>query len=241
VKPAAVAKVRSQKEGELVDLFLEHVRACGFKAFPETADFDVLLVATEVCTGFKAGDQIGVEAKIRANIDVMYQALPRRGSGPHYYVILVPDATHQYREIATALGITVVTKEMINVSRPGRSIFNRIRARRHEPTALCWVPDCEIPGMRGGIAGPKKITKWKMNAVKLCMLGVSRGYLRAQDFHEAGIRMDLFVKNEWVKQHGKEAGPNGRPVNTYVLVDENNPPHLKYMDVTEALEKAGLI
>lgn len=241
-EPANPRKPPTAKEAELVDAFLVCVRAAGFKVFPECNDFDVLLVATDDCLGFKAGDQIGVEAKMVPNEKVLHQALPRlNGAGPHYYVVLVPQCSYMFREIATRIGITVVTREMIEATRVGRNIFNRILARRHEPKQLCWVPDCEVPERRGGLFGPKKITKWQMSAVKLCMFGVTRGYLMREDFTEAGIDIQLFIKRGWILPFDKVKGSKGRMAQRYVMADNPEAPHLKYIDIAEALEKAGVL
>lgn len=228
-------------EAELCAELVAHARSIGFKAYPETNDQDVLLVAGPDVRGFKAGDQIGVQAKLRPNVQVLSQAMPRVGRSrqPHYYAVLVPEASGDFCFVAQHLKITVLTGSAIKDSYIVEP-FRRARWWRFETGATCWVPECEVEGMPAGTPAPKQLTEWKLKAVKLCMRGVSQGYLTSADFRELEVSMPRWVKLRWIVPYDTQV-INKRKVVRYVLNDEQRPPHLRYIEVTEALAKVGAV
>lgn len=228
-------------EAELCAELVAHARSIGFKAYPETAGQDVLLVAGPDARGFKAGDQIGVQAKLRANVQVLAQAMPRDGysSQPNYYAVLVPVAPKEFVLVANRLKITVLSGGAFAeayIYDP----FRRARWFRFDTRATCWVPECEVEGMPAGTPAPKQLTKWKLAAVKLCMRGVEQGFLTSSDFKEFEVSMTRWRKLRWIVPYDTQV-INKRKVIRYVLNDEQKPPHLRYSEVTDALGKAGAL
>jgi hypothetical protein len=229
-------------EAELCDEFSAIARAHGFFVYPETSDFDLLLVAGPRCKGFQEGDQVGIQAKLRANINVLYQALPRsiRASAPHYYAVLVPSAHLDviFREIASRLKISVIS----DLRHEYRKFdFARLALWRHEPIQTCWTPDCEVESMQGGKPAPVQLTKWKQAALKLCAIAQERGFVTKRDFARLGVSMQRWVTARWVV--GLEDVTvvyGGKRMKAYALAECADAPHLRYGNVLEAMKKAGV-
>ena len=85
-------------EGALCEAFAEWARAEGFTVYPETAGWDMLLVAAD-------GHQLGIEAKLSLNLKVLAQALKgctySAERGPDYRAILVPESHDGVDDICT--------------------------------------------------------------------------------------------------------------------------------------------
>ncbi len=231
-------------EAELCEALSTAARALGFKVFSETAGFDLLLVS-ESAKGFDAGDQIGVEAKLRANWQVLYQALPRPLGihHPDFYCVLVPTCDRDYCELAGRLEISVIVGHELVGSDLHMFPFDMHRRRRwyrQRAKGTCWVPDVEVVGMAAGTKSPLQITQWKMNAIKVCMRGVHNGFLTKKDFEECHVSMPRFLEMGWIKGYDMVREGKKR-VKRYVLVDEAMPPHLKFAQITDALGEAGLV
>jgi hypothetical protein len=234
-----VSSVSYTSEAELCDEFVDFARAQGFRAYPETGDFDLLLVASDECPGFKPGDQIGVQAKLRPNVEVLCQSLPRggRSNAPHYYLVLVPQASDAFESVAEALKITPVSGAKV---RYPKFSFRQLRWFRNDDGQRCWVPDCEVEGMQGGMSGPRQLTPWKQSAIQLCLRAEAQGFLLGKDFKEKGLSIARWISEGWLKA-GEIVVHEGKRVKRYYLVLDKNPPHLKHAEVTAALRKAGIV
>lgn len=227
-------------EEELCEHLCMVARRHGYVAYVETAGFDVLLVAGDNANGFRPGDQIGVQAKLRDSVEVLAQALPHSGKiGPHYYAVLVPSCTYEFEKVASRLEIGVIRGLDLDGAR-GARFFGRSRWKFQDHGQRCWVPEVEVEGMRGGRKGPEQLTPWKMKAVKLCMLAEERGYLTSRDFREVEVSLERWIQKRWLVPYDKMT-INGRAVKRYVLNNAANPPHLRYGAVTDALGKAGIV
>lgn len=241
------------KETELAAHFIEAAREHGWAAYPETADFDVLLVATPMVQGhFEEGDQIGVQAKLVPNLEVLYQALPRHPKmpGPKYYAVLVPRATESFSALARRLHIKVfeATQKHWSVVQGRRGPVEWRQGpvgafldppsswRAHEHKKACWVPPCEVD-IPAGVAGPQQLTPWKFKAVKLGLHGAAKGYLTTHDFKVFDVSMTRWIKMRWLRP-GAWVVEDGRRRKAYHLVDERLPPHLKFPEVAAALREA---
>ncbi len=227
-------------EADLCARFVLAARAQGFRVYPETGGHDLLLVASDHCEGFQEGDQIGVQAKIRGNFKVLTQALPKTGLyavGPHYYAVLVPEVMWDFSEVAHALKITVISGyERIDGEWP----IHRLKWYRHAPANTAWVPDCEVESLRGGVSGPSGLSRWKMQAIKLMMLGEIRGYITKQDFKDHGVDHRRFLQLGWIVGCEGFVTVNGKKQKQYVVLTDNDPPHVKFAAVTKAMSDAGL-
>jgi len=161
-------------EADLCADLIAHARADGYVVHPETSGWDVLLVDTD-------GTQAGVQAKLRAGLEVLCQALqpPEKQPGPARHAVLIPVPNYQLSAVARAAGIAVLL--------PGggpRWALSRARVWQHPEPA--WVPErpVEVPA---GVPGPRLVTRWKVAAVKLCAVLRARGFLTRADFREHGV------------------------------------------------------
>ena len=195
---AALARPRRRYEPEVDDWIV----------YPETADFDLLLVRRS------DGAQIGVEAKLRLNPQVVCQALPDWKwapvvEGPDYRAVLVPWSATDLGmgEICAALGITVIRVSPTDIRGTGDGpsfspllpVSDR-RSREREwfewcPDRRCKLPDY-VPDVAAGVAAPTKLTEWKIAAIKLAIIMTDRPATRA-DF----VALDL-SPSRWMQNPG---------------------------------------
>lgn len=152
-------------------------------AYAETAGWDILLVAED-------GTQIGVQAKLKANLKVLAQCLPEaweawHDRGPDYRAVLVPDSDSSYEGICAALGLMVI--------RPYRggspTTFTPELGMEHwnggwhywSPRQRCEVPEF-VPDVVAGASAPVQLTKWKIAALRIVATLELRGYVTRNDF-----------------------------------------------------------
>jgi hypothetical protein len=224
-------------EADLCDHLIRVARARGFLVFPETGGFDLLLIATSEANGFEAGTQIGVEAKLRATMQVLHQGMPHDwGATPHCFAVLVPEAGDIFLELARRLKTTVF--EAINFDDAYYGDFSFLPWYRQEPKTLCFVPGVEILGTRGGCPSPVRLSPWKLGAVGLCLLHDERGYLTSKDFAEAKVSMSYFYKEKFFLEKRERRVIEGRSVALYRLDPSKKLPHLIYPEIAEALRKS---
>src|SRR6185437_3226759 len=155
-------------EAELCAAFIEWAIREGYRCYPETADFDILAVDED-------GWQIGIEAKLRMNVKVISQALPRYGAeiGPDHRAILVPSIDSELREICGFCGLEIFyCLTRYRDPRPGRRHeFARDRSDRGamfdwNPKQRCELPEY-MPDVPAGVPSPLKLTPWKIAALKV--------------------------------------------------------------------------
>lgn len=206
-------------EADLCAAFLETI-PCGWTAYPEAADFDIVLRHDET------GAQIGVEAKLRLNAKVICQAIAGNGSvyreyGPDYRAVLVPAAGGDLVSIADRLGLTVLTVEKVQsniiygmanqqkgsawLSKPELPQFSEYSPERpgwmsrekwHDfsPIERLKLPEY-VPDVDAGRSGPLKLTDWKIQAMKVCILVERVGSIHRRDFKKLRISPTLWTQN----------------------------------------------
>lgn len=230
------------KEEDLCSEFKSIVEAVGGIVYAETAGFDMLIVGPE-------GLQIGVEAKLRANVDVLAQALngdkwPGRPNhvGPDYRAVLVPKAKPAFREVASAAHVwvfdlakatrdanrDVLHFDMMFFGDPESYVHRHYLWQYNRP---CWVPPTDF-GVPAGVPSPRSVTPWKIGAVRLCMLLREQGFVTSRDFRDCGIAFSPYWRRK-LRNYGSVRRPssNGKtvvlaryiPLPHAVLPDEENP------------------
>lgn len=187
------------KESELCAAFLALLPE-NWTPYAETAGWDILLVR-------KAdGAQIGIEAKLRLNAEVLSQALEEwcfgESPGPDYRAVLVPydDAGGFYR-IADYVGVTVIR---VGRDVPGRRDVPRFCFEPKLPSGKRedgwqergwheWSPVNRhklpeyVPDVAAGASAPLQLTEWKIGALKIAYILERRGYVTRDDFRSVGI------------------------------------------------------
>lgn len=188
-------------EVALCERFLAAVKkGGGWTPYAETAGWDILLVRDA------DGVQIGIQAKLRCNIEVINQSLEEYGAwaadrnGPDYRAILVPDSEARGLDrVADYIGLTI-----IRVTPPAERGIIRADFRPylpkegghqsafgddwHEwcPTRRHKLPEY-VPDVAAGSAAPMQLTRWKISAIKIAILLERRGHVTRADFKHIGI------------------------------------------------------
>jgi hypothetical protein len=213
---------------------------------------------------FAPGDQIGIQGKLKGNVEVLCQAMPRVFGalmpgepdklgkiGPHYYAALVPAAIPEFYSLAYRLGVIVLAAferdrhGAIRLDEYGLSSWEGRRrsrihgARRFVHPEPCWVPAVEVQ-IKAGCKGPQRLTPWKMGAVKLCLRAELNGFLTTKDFAAENISMSRWLQSGWIRP-GDFVVVEGKRLKQYLLSDSPDVPHRKNPEVVEALEAAGLV
>ncbi len=225
-------------EKELCVDFAEHAKSLGWKVFPETSGCDLLLVAGDgvKTVGVDAGDQVGVQAKLKGNLEVLRQSIPgpHQTSGPAYQAVLIPEVTPDFEYIARELRILVFKGSTNNGWGPaskkikgfGTSLIWVPRDLKLYYDAPLWHPDVEL-WTDPGVSSPKSITPWKVNSVRLCLDAIERGHVTTAHFREARISIKRWIDNKWLKDTGERVGKSKR----YVINDATRPPHVLYPEI----------
>lgn len=203
-------------EAEMCARFISGIKE-DWTAYPETAGWDVLLVRSS------DGFQIGIEAKLKLNINVVNQAIEHghmysiTSAGPDCRAVLVPSCEENgFSTICGHIGITVIRCHPEN--RWGNSIFTpalpRLKAGYGEdwfelcPTKRHRLPEY-IPDVAAGASAPLQLTEWKINAIKLVIILERRGFVTRADFKHLGIDHRRWLSSEWLRvENGRWVAAN---------------------------------
>jgi len=217
-------------EDELCKWFIEEeAKPNGWVCYPETSDWDILLV--------RNGIQIGVQAKVRANVKLIQQVLPlapsfRYGSimsapekyrghlkGPDFRTILVPEEGIGKKtfgvlsDVCRICGIWMFAK-----GKPrrwggephhlGTALLEDPEEFEHydwHPPEKEWFPEV-VPDLPAGVKSPVQLTRWKQQALKLIARAEVRGYVTSKDAKELDINFQRFKDGwkPWMEFCGKE-------------------------------------
>lgn len=177
----------------------------GWTAYPETGDFDILLSRDD------DGFQIGVEAKLRLNPVVVAQVLETdfESIGPDCRAVLVPrgKVVAGMEAICEHLAVTVIKPGSYGgfvPSLPKDDFWHRGSASSwHELCPLRRVPLPDyVPDVAAGVAGPLKLTRWKIGAIKIAVLCERRGFVTRKDFRAIGIDPRRWLDGGWLRKGG---------------------------------------
>lgn len=207
-KPADFAS-----ETELCAAFMKNLDAREWIAYPETAGWDILLVRADEA-------QVGVQAKLRLNVDVINQTLDERGvydadrARPDFRAVLVPShGTGKFDAIAAHLGITVISATKRDGLRdhawtfyphlPAEGSAGGMTAERwHDwcPSRRCKLP-AYVPDVAAGAKAPHRLTDWKIGAIKIAILAERRGHVARSDFKHVRIDHRLWFTpgQQWLE------------------------------------------
>lgn len=206
-----------ESEVKLCEELVVLARDEGFRVFPEVSDWDLIIVDEE-------GVQLGVQAKMRANVDVLAQAVRRlyRINGPRHRAVLVPKSSGAFRQVARALGVHVFTIRQIRQWRGNRFTkkrklidFSNMKVWPGKPHWLPPVPSC----CPAGSPAPRPLTQWRVKAIELCLLLEKQGFLSGEDFKKAGLNVTGWIQRGELVRDGKigrfgryVAGPRPLPI-----------------------------
>ena len=238
-------------EAEMMAAFVVAATSVGFRCVPEAGGHDLLLVAVRETSAtytrhsIEPGDVIAVEGKLRDSLTVLRQAMPRHRTrakedrpSADFYAVVVPSAGPDFREVADALDILVwqFPRPIIRPSawpgmNPARppdlniAATERYRCLGHP---RIQVTDLDVD-ITPGMPSPRALTPWKLAAVKLCLLGLTRE-LTSADFKDTPVAHRTFTDNGWMRLTGRD-GRQGR----YALTDHPRRPDLEYPEIVAAI------
>lgn len=187
-------------ESELCAAFVRQVcdRRAIWTAYPETCGWDLLMVRND-------GAQVGIQAKMRLNAEVICQSLERPiwygEHGPDYRAVLIPgDTNGDLEKVLAYLGVNLIRcwrnglGNLLPEVRFDRDWHEALPIQRHK------LPDY-IPDVEAGIKSPVQLTDWKIKALKLCALLDHRGYLTRADFKRLHVDCRRWIApgNRWLK------------------------------------------
>lgn len=184
-------------EADLCDWLIEREARHGWTAYPETGEWDVLLVRPD-------GFQVGIEAKLRPCLAVLEQAASRmdRRKRPDQAVVLVGAITWEFKQVATRLHLGVYAWSRYSSSDlpdyPDRGHRDRIE-----------LPPF-VPVLRGGQPSPTPLTRWKLAALRLCLKLRAQGYVTAKDVTDLGMSLSRWTQPQahgpWLVADGRDPG-----------------------------------
>lgn len=209
---------RHETEAALCEAFLETVPV-DWTAYPEAGGFDIVLLHNE--TGVQIGIEakLRLNAKVIcqaiAGNGSIYQE-----AGPDYRAVLVPMAYGDLRNIAHRLGLTVLTVEKASsnviygnanqhkgsswLSMPRLPSLADYSADRpgwlssedwHDfcPISRLSLPEY-VPDVSAGCSAPLKLTDWKIQAMKVCILIERVGSIHRHDFKKLRISPTMWTQ-----------------------------------------------
>ncbi len=201
----------SQKysEADLCKEFAAWISTHRWTAYPETGGSDLRLVAGENPERlvsprhvFIAQDQVGVQAKLVGNLQVLAQALDLTG----FRAVLVGRASIDFMTVAKTLQICVFAKEKC-VKIYGRkkwmssptSPFHTIGYVYDGGGQRFYPLPPVVPDLPAGGKSPRQLTEWRLKAFKLVKkLLDDDAVVTNATFTELGIFRPRWLKNGWV-------------------------------------------
>lgn len=204
-------------EAVLCDEFIEIAEDEGWAAFPEVAGWDIVLVwrgpSVDLSPDLtiREGDQFAIEAKTSCRVKALAQCLDRinRSPRPDFVGVLVPSISDDYKRVARALGISMFGLDLLSPvikDRPLKQFMRQIvpRAGRTDGNKRLWLPP--IAGnVQAGSSSPSPLSKWRVQALKICAILRDRGYLMTADFRAAGIGISTW-RDKWIERDGNVEG-----------------------------------
>lgn len=188
-------------------------RDWSWECYAECSGWDILLVRR--ADGF----QIGIEAKLRLNAEVINQAIESRHQylreeSPDCRAVLVPaGSTGGLAPICGHIGLTVITispprGEYQGWSPPYSPHLPEIRPRFEHPSGSDWFELCPtrrhtlpeyVPDVAAGSPAPVQLTDWKIRAIKIAIILEQRGFVTRTDFKALGIDIRRWGVEQWLQ------------------------------------------
>lgn len=181
--PPAAATLKFASEAELCAAFIAALPE-GWTAYAETAGWDILLVRAD-------GVQIGIEAKLRLNLEVIEQACVTWWGGrcgPDFRAVLTPDGRGVLQErLGAIIGITQLRVcqgrfgPEICPSLPNGDWVESRHWHDWAPENRERLPDY-IPDVVAGDSAPLQLSEWKVAALRIIALIERFGSVTRADF-----------------------------------------------------------
>ena len=177
----------------------------GVTCYAEWAGWDILLVYAD-------GYQLGIQAKLRLNAEVIDQAAPDKygfdhdSPGPDFRAVLVP-ALNPLSGIAARLGLVVFYARETGYPKSHIVFEPDLAERGHwrSGTWLDWNPAKrhELPPvLTDAVAGspcPVTLTPWKLAAMDVLAEIQVKGTITTKRMRELGVNPSRWLSNCWLE------------------------------------------
>lgn len=181
------------------------------RAYAEWAGWDILVA-------FPEGWQLGIQAKLRLNAEVLLQAAPefRWGAqvvGPDFRGVLVPE-TNPLSGLAARLGLVVFCPRSgyprdrddffpdVNPKYDLRPGFSEADWLDWNPTQRHGLPPTETDAVAGSPC-PVSLTPWKLGALAVLAELEVRGTITTKRMRELGINASRWTTGRWLEPVGE--------------------------------------
>lgn len=184
-------------EAALCAAFIEWAKPQGVTCYAEWWGWDILVV-------YPDGLQLGIQAKLRLNAEVIGQALPSHygwdceGPGPEFRAVLVPEPS-PLAGLAAMLGLVVFRHYAWD-----RSFEPDLRAHARDPW-LDWNPARRLdlpPVATDSVAGspcPVTLTHWKLAALDVLAELALKGAITTKRMREIGVHPGRWTTYRWLE------------------------------------------
>lgn len=228
---------RWETESHMCQHVMDTFRAAGWQAFAELHEFDLVLVSPD-------GTRYGIEAKLKDNMKVLAQACGHLATkAAHHVVVMVPTAGDNFSTVCRRLKLgafEVDAERRGGWYSPHYGTLAKLLERACERLTprvgdLLPLPGFHLLEQRAGTPAPRKITKWKIAAVRFCLDHAGSDVIERQMLPAAGLSPGLWVKSKWVVPTAKGKGAGGKTVQFYKLGDVPSRPDLRYPEIADAM------
>lgn len=188
-------------EAAMCAAFMDWARPQGWTPYPETADYDIVLVHAD-------GTQIGIHAKLKFNIKVLCQLSEYITAfdhpGPDFRALLVPAGAVDV--LCSALGFVAFEADRWDGRfTPSIEAWQSYPWHFWNPSRRCELPRF-IPDTTAGEPSPTQLTKWKIEALGIAATLELQGFVTRADFQHHGIDYRRWAQ-DWLEAM---AGSPGR-------------------------------
>jgi hypothetical protein len=243
-----------KKEVDLCNDFIFWSKMYGYKVYPECGGWDMLLV--------KNGVQIGVQAKLKANMKVLAQALDgvcerKLKVSPHYRVVLVASKpSSDFIKLAKACRIIIISFfgniskhyclryndiKAINYNYEFKSFIGSARYYRYAAKKRVKLP-LFVADIKAGVPSPRNVSDWKILCIKAERLCIKQGYITSRDvktlmseIEDCNVRNANTVLQYFFTPSIDKCVINGRKLIKYVLNKHIQSPSVQYDYIAECI------
>lgn len=177
----------------------------GVRCFAEWAGWDILVALPD-------GLQLGIQAKLRLNAEVIGQAAPdpdrynlgENVQAPDYRAVLVP-ASNPLAGIAARLGLVVFHPSGWGDGFTPELLDYRMPSHRHRDPWVDWNPRArhELPATAtDSVAGspcPVTLTHWKLAALDVLAELAVKGVITTKRMRELGVHPGRWTTYRWLE------------------------------------------
>ena len=164
--------------------------------YAETGGWDILVVYAD-------GVQLGIQAKLRLNAEVVLQATPdwrwdHVGNGPDYRAVLVPD-TNGNSALAERLGLIVfrASRDYRDVIQFDPDLISGHQWLDWNPAKRHPVPETSTDSVAGSPC-PVTLTPWKVKALAVLAALEVGGTVTRERLRRAGVDPRRWFNERWL-------------------------------------------